>query len=119
MQVISKTSREIAEADNKVFRAEYSRLSTMTDIDNLLKYFVTENVINVKERVIIANSRTSEKARLLLEHISGPLQSGNSKPFRIMLDIMEKHGNKTTKRLAISMKVYLAKSKGMSNDCLS
>jgi len=91
----------------------------MTDIDNLLRYFVTENIINVEDqRVIIANPRTSEKARLLLEHISGLLQAGNSKPFRRMLDIMEKYGNKSTKELAISIKMYLVKSKGMFNDFL-
>jgi len=91
----------------------------MTDIDNLLKYFVTESVINVEDqRVIIANPRTSEKARLLLEHISGPLQAGNSKPFRMMLDIMEKHGNIATKELAISVKMYLVTTKGIFYCCL-
>jgi len=87
----------------------------MTDIDNLLKHFVTGNIITVEDqRVIITNPRTSEKARLLLENISGPLQASNSKPFRIMLDIMEKHGNKATKELAVSIKLHLVKS--MFND---
>jgi len=117
-QLISKTTREIAEADREVFTSAYSRLSTMTDIDNLLKYFVTENLINFEDqRVIIADPRTSEKARLLLEHISGPLQAGNIKPFRMMLDIMEKHGNQATKELAISVKMYLVTTKGIFYYC--
>jgi len=120
VQIIPKTSREIAEEDNKVFRKEYSRLSAMTDIDNLLKYFVAENIINFEDQeVITVNPRISEKARLLLENISGPLQAGNSKPFRRMLDIMEKHGNKATKELAISIKIHLVKSNGMFNEILS
>ena len=120
MQIISKTSREIAEADNEVFTSVYPTLcSTMTDIGNLLKYFVAENIINTDyQSVIMASPSTSDKVRLLSEHISGPLRAGNSKPFRMMLDIMEKHGSMATKELAIRVKRYLVTTKGDSFNSL-
>ena len=85
----------------------------MTDIENILKYFVTVNIINTDDQSeILAPPRLTSKVTLLLTHISGPLEAGDTKPFRLMLDIMEKHGNLATKALAISVKRYLMTKTG-------
>ena len=84
----------------------------MTDIENLLKYFVTVSIINTDDQSeILAPPRLTSKVTLLLTHISGPLEAGDAKPFRMMLDIM---GIKATKKLAISVKKCLgATTEGM------
>jgi len=83
----------------------------MTDIENLLKYFITANIINTDDQSeILAPPKLTSKVTLLLKHISGPLEFGDTKPFRMMLDIMEKHGNLATKSLAISVKKCLMTS---------
>ena len=85
----------------------------MTDIENILKYFVTVNIINTDDQSeILAPPRLTSKVTLLLAYISGPLKAGDTKPFRLMLDIMEKHGNLATKALAISVKRYLMTKTG-------
>ena len=91
--------------DKEVFTAHYAKLcSTLTDIENLLKYFVEENVISVEDQSEINSKvKPSNKVSKLLQHISGPLESGDSKPLYTLLSIMEKHGNRATKDLANSL----------------
>ena len=98
-----------ADTDKKVFRSNYYKFcNTMTDIENLLKYFVTTNIITTDDQSeILAPPKLTSKVTLLLRHISGPLEAGDTKTFRMMLDIMEKHGNLATKSLAISAKKCL------------
>ena len=103
------TSKETVDNDKKVFKSHYHKFcDTLTDIENLLKYFITENIINSDDQSeILATPRPSQKVVLLLKHISGPLEAGSTKPFRMMLDIMEKHGILGTKHLAISVRKCL------------
>ena len=55
-----------------VFREYYAKLcDTMTDIDDLLKYFVSEEIITISEEQEIKSS--SERVRNLLRYIAGPL----------------------------------------------
>ena len=98
-----------ADNDKEVFKSNYDKFcSAMTDIENLLKYFITVNIINTDDQSeIFAIPRPSQKVEMLLKHISGSLEAGNTKPFRMMLDIMEKHGNLTTNQLAISVRKFL------------
>ena len=96
--------------DKTVFKANYDKFcNAITDIENLLKYFVTDDIISTDDqREILATIRLTNKVALLLTHISGPLEAGDNKPFRMMLKIMEKHGNLATKELAILVKERLA-----------
>jgi len=98
-----------ADTDKEVFRSNYCKFcNTMTDIENLLKYFVSVNIITTDDQSeILAPPKLTSKVTLLLTHISGPLEAGDTKPFRMMLDVMEKHGTIATKSLAISMKKCL------------
>ena len=115
---VALATRAAAEKDLEVFRSNYSNYcNEMTDIDDLLKYFISANIINTDDQSeIFANPRLTKKVSLLLNHISGPLEAGDIKPFRMMLDIMEKHGNLSTKTLAISVKKCLMTStKGTHN----
>jgi len=75
--------------------------NTMTDIDDLLKYFVTEKIITLNEEEEIKSSTTkSDKVRKLLLNISGPLKAGDKNGFYVMLKIMKDHGTKATQNLA-------------------
>ena len=84
------------------FTEYYAKLcSCLTDIENLLPYFVQEKIINPEDQDDINTSaKTQEKVNKLLKHISGPLQAGNSKGFYTMLNIMKNHGTQATIDLA-------------------
>ena len=75
--------------------------NTITDIDDLLKYFVAEKIITLNEEEKIKSSATkSDKVRKLLLNISGPLKAGNTNGFYTMLKIMKDRGTKATQNLA-------------------
>ena len=95
--------------DRKVFKSNYDKFcNTITDVENLLKYFIAENIITTDDQSeIFATPRPSQKVALLMKHISGSLEAGNIKLFRMTLDIMEKHGTVGTKQLALSIKQCL------------
>ena len=101
--------RVAADKDKGVFTSNYTKFcNIIMDLENLLKYFVTASIINIDDQSeILAPPRQTDKVTLLLRHISGPLEAGDTKPFRMMLDIMEKHGNLATKTLAIEIKKSL------------
>ena len=109
-------SRAAADRDKEVFISNYSKYcNTMSDVEHLVKYFISANIISTDDQSeIIATPRLTSKVELVLKHISGPLEAGDTKPFRMMLDIMEKHGILATKTLGISVKKSLTtKAKGM------
>lgn len=85
-----------------VFKESYASLcNAMTDINDLLKYFVTEKIITMDEQEEIRACITkSEKVSKLLINISGPLAAGDSKGFYTMLMIMKTYGTDATRRLA-------------------
>ncbi|XP_065918394.1 NACHT, LRR and PYD domains-containing protein 12-like isoform X2 [Dysidea avara] len=75
--------------------------NTMTDIDDLLKYFVAEKIITLNEEEEIKSSATkSDKVQKLLLNISDLLKAGNNNGFYIMLKIMKDRGTKATQNLA-------------------
>ena len=75
--------------------------NTITDINKLLKYFVTEKIITTdEEEEIKSYSIKSERVSKLLFNISGPLEAGDSNGFYTMLQIMKTHGVDATQRLA-------------------
>lgn len=92
-----------------VFTNHYSDLcSTLTDIDNLLPFFVGKKIITITNQTEIKREiATLNKVTKLLPHISGPLEAGDSKGFQIMLTIMKKHGLQPTKDLAEKMCRFL------------
>ena len=96
--------------EHKVFTENYARIcSTLTDIDDLLLYFVQKKIIKPEDQDDIKTSaKTKEKVNKLLKHISGPLQAGDSKGFYTMLDIMKNHGSQATKDLSETLKATLS-----------
>ena len=89
--------------EKDVFTRHYASLcKTLTDINTLLPYFVSENIISISDHewISVPNLPNSEKVVKLLSHISGPLEAGDAKVFHTMLDIMKKHGSQSTKDLA-------------------
>ena len=92
----------------KVLTKHYSKLChTLSDIDNLLPYFVEENIIFINEVEEINATTPStkyHKVQKLMIHIYGPLKAGNIEVFHIMLRIMEEHGHWATQQLADEMK---------------
>ena len=97
-----------------VFRENYASLcNTITDINQLLKYFVTENIINMgqEEEIKTSCATNSDKVSTLLLHISRPLESGDSKGFYTMLQIMKTYGIDATQCLADQIITRVDKSK--------
>ena len=91
--------------EREIFTKHYASLcTTLTDINNLLPFFVQEQIINfhVLEE-ISAITTTLGKLKKLLSHISGPLTAGNAMGFLKMLTIMKEHGSQATKDLAAKM----------------
>ena len=88
-----------------VFKESYALLcNTITDINELLKYFVTEKIITTDaEEEIKTYTTKSERVSKLLLNISGPLEAGDSNGFYTMLQIMKTHGVDATQRLANQM----------------
>ena len=98
-------------SEEKIFTENYAKLcNTLTDIDNLLKFFVQEEIITDEQGLDIGSAVIpSEKVKNLLIHISGPLKAGNKTNFYTMLEIMEKQGTCTTKELAVVLKTLALK----------
>ena len=96
---------ELQSNEKEIFTRHYASLcNTLTDVDNLLPYFVEENIINTNnEEEINTITTTSNKVRKLLLHISGPLKAGDAKGFHTMLTIMKERGNQSTHDLAVRM----------------
>jgi len=83
----------------------------MTDIDDLLRYFVDKEIISIEQyQGILECSKTADKVHRVLIHISSPLQSGNVTNFYSMLEIMEEHGRKATQQLAEEFRLLLPHS---------
>ena len=81
---------------------------TLMDVDNLLQYFVVENIITMDEEDKIKSLDVkSEKVRNLLLYISGPLQAGDTNGFYNMLKIMKRYGTRATQSLAKHMESSL------------
>jgi len=104
----------IDDTEVAVFRENYASLcNTITDINELLKYFVTENIISMDQEEVIKTScvTKSDKVSTLLLHISCPLESGDSNGFYTMLQIMKTYGVDATQRLADQIITRVDKSK--------
>ena len=99
-----------------VFTNHYAKLcNTLTDIDNLLPYFVEENIISINdvdEINAIVPSTKKLKVQKLMTHISGPLTAGNTEVFYTMLRIMEDYGHQATQQLADQINRSLPRNSG-------
>ena len=79
-------------------------IHTLTDIKSLLPHCVKKRIISFDENQdISAVTASSDKVTKLLEHVSGPLESGNSRGFYDLLTIMKSEGKPPTKDLANKM----------------
>ena len=98
-------------SEEEVFTRHYSQLcNTLTDIDNLLPYFVEHRVVSsndLEEINTTVPSTKKHKVEKLLTHISGPLKAGNTDVFYTMLRIMGEHGHLATQNLADQIKSLL------------
>ena len=97
----------------KIFKENYSSLcDTITDISELLKYFVAEKIISMDQQEEIKTCAIkSERVSKLLLNISGPLKAGDSNGFYTMLKIMKTHGVDSTQRLAFCIIKMVDESK--------
>ena len=95
---------------DKVLKEHYAMLcNTMTDIDDLLKYFVAEKIITLNEEDKIKRCATkSDKVQMLLSNISGPLTAGDTTGLLFMLKTMNDHGTVATQNLAKQIESRIA-----------
>ena len=91
--------------EKDIFTKHFSSLcNTLTDINNLLPFFVEEKIINVNDiEVINAIVTIPKKVEKLLSYISGPLTAGDARGLHTMFAIMKEHGSQCTKHLAFKM----------------
>ena len=91
--------------EKEIFTKHYASLcSTLTDINELLPFFVQEDIISFHTQEEISTIvTTQEKVQKLLSHISGPLTAGDATGFQKMLTVMKDHGIQDTKDLAIQI----------------
>lgn len=83
-------------------------IHTLTDIDSLLPHCVKESIISFQENDnTLAEKSPSNKVKKVLEHVSGPLESGSSRGFYDLLKIMKSEGKPPTKDLANKMEKSL------------
>ena len=84
-----------------MFRKQYSALVDTLKATDLYRYFVSEGIITLAENdEISAESNPIKKVEMLLRKVSSPLESGVTKSFYVMLEVMASYGNKATKELA-------------------
>ena len=96
-----------------VFTSNFAALcSTVTDIDDLLPYFVAEKIISITQQEVIIKKCDTKKDKVseLLSIISGPLKAGDIKGFYTMLRIMRTRGVDATVDLA--KKIFTSIDKG-------
>ena len=98
--------------EKDIFTSHYSSLcNTLTDVDDLLCYFVQEKIINPSDvEEINATVTRSKKVQTLLAKISGPLSAGDTRGFHTLLTIMKEHGLQSTKDLAVEISHKIASS---------
>ena len=90
----------------KLYKTYFAQIAhTLTDIDTLLPYLISKEVINAEDvHVIKSKPRPSDQVCELLMHIDGPLSVNETTSFYSLLDVMEGHGCITTKQLANAIK---------------
>ena len=95
--------------EKEIMTTHYSKLcSTLSDIDNLLPHFVDKKIIHINDlQQIQANVLSTKKVEKLMEHISGPLEAGNTEVFYTMLRIMKRYGHQATQKLADQIRELL------------
>jgi len=78
--------------------------NVLTDIDDLLNYFVAGEIITIDENEAIKSCKTKpEKVQKFLENISNPLNVGITIGYDFMMKVMKERGTLPTKLLAEKM----------------
>jgi len=94
-----------------VFKKQYSSLVNTLKTTDLYRYFVSEEIITLAENdEISAESNPNKKVEVLLRKVSSPLESGLTKSFYMMLEVMASYGNTATKELARKVNEMLQRS---------
>ena len=85
----------------KIFTNHYSKLcEVLKNEERLLSEFVTAGIITTNDEDDIRRASLANKGSKLLGHIDGPVQSGYTKGFYAMLNIMKSHGKVDAQFLA-------------------
>ena len=91
--------------EKEIFTENYATFcNILRDEDSLLPHFVGKKFISLEDETAIRSQPYTAKAPTLLRHISSPLESGYTKGFYDLLDIMIDHGKPHTKDFAEKIK---------------
>lgn len=95
--------------ETRIFQKYHEKIcQAVTDINDLLKYFVQERIITIDEDENIRDiTAKAEKVKQLLLHISGPLITGDNYGFYTMLSIFKNYGVKASQNLAKRIELEL------------
>jgi len=94
--------------EHTVFLNNFSKLADTIKVGHVLRYLISEKVINVDDsQRINAEITDKDKATKLLELMNGSIKAGNTDGLSSLLRIMTEHGDNAEKSLAESTKEHL------------
>ena len=99
----------------KVFKEYYYKLANILPASDLSHYFVSENLVTVRDHEEITNPVTQPHMAvlLLLNRVAHSLQTKSDvEVFNRMLAIMEYHGNSAIKHLSIEIMARISEETG-------
>ena len=87
--------------EHHAFQKEYGNLVDILQCNDIYRYFVSEGIITMHElNELNYEVNPIEKIKNFLGKVSSSLNTGYTKSFHKMLDVMNTHGNAATRDLA-------------------
>ena len=102
----------------RVLKEYYNKLTNILPACDLSHYFVSENLVTVRDHEEIINPVTSPQMAvlLLLNRVGHSLQTNSDvEVFKKMLAIMECHGNSAIKHLSLEIRARILEETNKSN----
>ena len=114
--IIFITEHELPEF--RVLKEYYNKLTNILPASDLSHYFVSENLVTVRDHEEIINPVTSPQMAvlLLLNRVGHSLQiNSDVEVFNKMLAIMEYHGNSAIKHLSLEIRARILEETNKCN----
>ena len=85
----------------KIFKNNYADFCNILKYeDGLLPHLVDKGIISTDDVDEVRSKSVIQKGSTLLRHISGPLETGRTRGFYGLLEVMREHGKPDTQKFA-------------------
>jgi len=91
----------------EAFVTYYPDLTQVFRTNTLAAHFVSARIITMTDHDEICSLSPTYGGLRLLRNVSAPLETGNTRNFYKMLDIMQNHGNSHAKTLVRSIQSFI------------